>query len=265
MFRSEHILTCALTAAIVLCAASPAFGFGGRKRQAPMVVTSRTISAGSPLLQTTEGKTVPVSTRGGYSFLRVEQVLKPGGKTLGTIKYRLALPKGKAIADVPTVLLTIPPGGSAPLVAQRACAEAGFASVAIQSVTGDNESDRLASIGIAVVQDLLTQNPSLKFVFCGFSMGGFGAQAAAFHLLDRCVGLLLIGNYYLSPPLPNNRAVVMLVGSEDMHLPYAKKSLREQIDDYGANVQLMIMPGGHGYGRETDQDRALKALLAKVK
>ncbi len=231
-------------------------------RASPQVPPLRTVPAGQPLLKIEEGETVQVTTKGGYEFGWVTQVLQPSGKSLGPVRYRIALPKGKSLTQVATVLLTIPPGGSAPILAPQTCAQLGIASVALQGTTGGRDDARLASLGIAVANDLLRVNPELKFIFAGFSMGGFAAQNAGQHMLDRCIGLLLVGNYYLAPPLPGNRPIVMLVGSQDMHLGYAEKSLKEQLD-YGTNIQLLTMPGGHGYGRAEDQNRALKALLSR--
>ena len=229
-----------------------------------LTVSDRTVPAGQPLYQLADADTIQVKTKSGYSFGWVSQVLKPTGKSLNPVKYRVALPKGKSISRVTNVVLAIPPGGSAPLIAKQTCLEFGVATVALQSVSGGRDSARLASQGLAVAKDLLRQNPDLKFIFSGFSMGGFGAQHLGQHFIDRCTGLLLIGNYYLDPPFPAGRPVVMLVGASDMHLGYAEKSLKEQ-SDYGTNIQLLTMPGGHGYGRQQDQDRALKALIDRIR
>ena len=227
-----------------------------------MTVIKGTVPKGQPLFAFVQGDSLKVTTKTGYSYYWQSNVLKPTGNVLGAISYKMALPKGKTLREVSTVVLTVPPGGSAPLVASGVCAESGLASVALQSVTGGRDIARLASQAIAVAQYLLTKNAKLKFVFSGFSMGGFGAQAAAIHMTDHCAGLLLIGNYYKNPPLLGQRPIVMLVGNQDFHLSFARKALQEQAD-LGADIRLIAMAGGHGYGSNKAQGDALRHLISR--
>lgn len=223
--------------------------------------TEMAVPAGQPLFKTTTGETIKVTTKTGYSYGWESEVLVPSGNRLSRISFKIALPGAKSLAEIEHVLISVPPGGSSPIVAPNECAKAGFGTVALQNVGGRADRDALASQAIAVANYLLERNPRLKFVFAGFSMGGFAAQAAAWHLVDKCDGLLLIGNYYLNPPLPLRRPVMMLVGENDgVHLGLAQKWLWEH-EDLGSNIQLREMPGGHGWGKAKDQDSAFRALL----
>ena len=224
-------------------------------------VTDRVAPAGRSIYELVDGETIDVTTKGGYTYGYVTQKLEPTGRKLGQVKYKVSLPKGKSLADVKTAVLSIPPGGSAPVLAPQFCAEKGLASISLQSTTGGRDDALLASQALAVTEALLAENPELKFVFAGFSMGGFGAQKTAWHLMDRCVGLLLIGNYYLGPPFPQNRPVIMLVGADDNHLSYAEKSLKEN-GELNTDVRLIQMPGAHGWGRAADQQKALELIFA---
>ncbi len=243
--------------AVLALGSSAAFS----RLQAAPIVSNLSAPAGSPVHVSKEGPTVQLETKSGYKYGWVSEVLAPTEKKHGAVKFKLGLPPGKKLEDLSTVLFTIPPGGSAPLVAPKTCVALGIGLVSLSGVSGGRDWVLLASQGIAVVEHLLKKNPNLNFVFAGFSMGGFSAQHLGSRYLDRCRGLLLLGNYYLQPPLPKDRPVIMLVGELDMVLGYAEKSLKEQ-SDIGANIRLMTMPGGHGYGRAEDQGKALKAILA---
>lgn len=224
------------------------------------VLTDRATPVGSWIYELVDAETIDVTTRSGYTYGYVTQKLEPTGKSLGAVHYKVSLPKNKSLSQVETVVLTVPPGGSAPLLAQQYCADNGIACVALQKTTGGRDDALLASQALAVAEALLSENSKLKFIFAGFSMGGFGAQNVARHMLDRCIGLLLIGNYYLGPPFPADRPVIMLVGEDDNHLSYAEKSLKEN-SELRTDVRLLKMPGGHGWGRAADQQSALKLII----
>jgi hypothetical protein len=229
-------------------------------QQSAANISIKSVPPGSPVYQEVEEGSITVTTKRGYQYDWGVSVLKPTRATLTAVKYKLLLPAGASVDKISHLLLVVPPGGSAPLVASKTCEALGMGVASLQSTGDGSDPNRVTSMAVAVASALIKQNPKIQIIFSGFSMGGFCAQLAGSHLNKNCAGYLLIGNYYLGPPPVNKAPIVMLVGSQDMHLGYAEKWLAEQLD-IGTNIQLIKMPGGHGYGTQADQGNAIKKLL----
>lgn len=224
-------------------------------------VTSFEVPAGGTLYeQVTLGKTEMKSISGEvmYSY---PLALKPTEGKLPKIKVKVALPKGKTLKSVGTLIVNIPPGGSAPILAQATCANLGVGSAAIQSAA-KHDWPYLASLGLAVAEYARKQNPRVKVIFAGFSAGGFAAELATYHDVTRTSGLIQIGSF----PMTGNNALpptcpsVILVGQGDFNLEQASTALQVQ-SVRGAKIELLTHSGGHSWGTQADQGRAIKTLL----
>lgn len=225
-------------------------------------VTSFEVPAGGTLYeQVTLGKTEMKSISGEvmYSY---PLALKPTEGKLPKIKVKVALPKGKTLKSVGTLIVNIPPGGSAPILAQATCANLGVGSAAIQSAA-KHDWPYLASLGLAAAEYARKQNPRVKVIFAGFSAGGFAAELATYHDVTRTSGLIQIGSF----PMTGNNALpptcpsVILVGQGDFNLEQASTALQVQ-SVRGAKIELLTHSGGHSWGTQADQSGAVKTLLA---
>lgn len=224
-------------------------------------VTSVEVPAGGTLYeQVTLGKTEMKSISGEvmYSY---PLALKPTEGKLPKIKVKVSLPKGKTLKSVGTVIVNIPPGGSAPILAQATCVNLGVGSAAIQSAA-KHDWPYLASLGLAVAEYARKQNPQVKVIFAGFSAGGFAAELATYHDVTRTSGLIQIGSF----PMTGNNALppacpsVILVGQGDFNLEQASTAFQVQ-SVRGAKIELLTHSGGHSWGTQADQGRAIKSLL----
>lgn len=221
-----------------------------------------TAPAGSPEFGSPNGKPIEIRTTDGRTVQSTPILLSTYGKKLPNVRYRLALPRGRSLKSIDTVVIAIPPSGSAPLFAPDACAKRGMGSAAIQGATS-NKWATLASMAFAVARDLQRVNPDLRFVFAGFSAGGFAAHLTEIVTADDCVGIIQVGSYPTSGSVPQTSGlpIVSLVGQSDFNLSQAREAVA-RYQSYGVNVKLLIHAGGHTWATAKDQERALDALGA---
>lgn len=181
---------------------------------------------------------------------------------LGGVRCQIVVPPGKSLKTVATVVLTIPPSGSAKVLAPVDCARRGWASVAL---TGLRTSDpiKLRDIGAKVIHaiDEVRGNASARFVFAGFSAGGFAAAALTKQFENRCSGLIAIGSFTAAQYLPANKQlpIVLVIGTKDFNRPQALQAQsRAHADD--RNLQMISFEGGHSWGSAREHERALSIV-----
>lgn len=227
----------------------------------PAAGTVVTIPAGAPLLESVPGPPVTTNGFGGTPVQIITEVLTPSGEKLPSIKLRVVTPPGQTLKTARRIIINIPPGGSAPLLAPDLASKNETASAAIQGAA-KSAHDYLASLALAVAGHIKSQNREAKFVLAGFSAGGFAAIHAAHTLGSDCIGLLQIGSYTSAghAPFPKSCPVVMMLGKTDFNLSSAQKHLPIQTA-YGSSIRLLTHEGGHTQGTSKDQARLVQAWL----
>ncbi|MCC7435375.1 MAG: hypothetical protein IT363_11880 [Methanoregulaceae archaeon] len=182
--------------------------------------------------------------------------------TLGGTKCLVSVPQGRSLKSVPVIVINIPPSGSAKVLAPSDCARRGWGSVALTGLdTSDPMKlrDRSASVLLAI--DKLREKTDAKFIFSGFSAGGFAAAALAKQYEDRCVGLITIGSFTAAQYLPADKGlpIVFLLGSKDFNRSQALQ-VQRNIHSDGWNVQVVTFEGGHSWGSTKEHEEALEVI-----
>ena len=228
--------------------------------QAAGVTSFDVPSGGAVYEQVTLGKTEMKDLK-GQTMYSYPLALKRTGGALPKIKVKVALPKGKTLKSVGALIVNIPPGGSAPILAQSTSASFGIGSSAIQAAPKKDWA-YLSSLGLAVAEHVRKLNPKVKIIFAGFSAGGFAAELATYADVTRVSGLIQIGSFPMSgnDALPQSCPSVILVGQSDSNLDQATVAHQVQAAR-GAKIELLTHAGGHSWGSQADQALAIRALV----